>query len=68
MCGAVATHKVAAGCVHEHIIESWACDEHASQLTDGTVNCVSCYESADRHVCQLLARVDPVGPNNSAAA
>lgn len=67
-CGAVATHKVTAGCVHEHITEGWTCDKHASELADGAVNCVRCYEGADRHVCQLLARVEPIEPDNSAAA
>lgn len=67
-CGAVVTHKVTAGCVHEHISEGWACDKHVSQLSNGGINCVECYKGADPHLCQLLARVEPIEPDTSAAA
>lgn len=68
ICGTVVTHKVTAGCVHEHIAEGWACEEHVSQLSDGHVNCWECYKGPDRHVCELLARVEPIEPDSSTAA
>lgn len=55
-----ATQQAAAGCVHEHIITGYVCDDHAVELLDQQINCVSCYESPGRHVCPLLGRVKPL--------
>ena len=57
-CKEAATHVVRAGCVHEHITDTYACDKHVDELASGTINCAPCYRH-DRHVCRLLGRAEP---------
>lgn len=58
-CREAATHVVRAGCVHEHITDTYACDKHMDELESGAMNCAPCYRY-DRHVCRLLGRAEPI--------
>jgi hypothetical protein len=58
-CKEAATNVVRAGCVHEHITDTYACDRHVTELESGAINCAPCYRH-DGHVCRLMGRAEPV--------
>ena len=61
-CSTPATHKAFVGCVHEHVFETFVCDEHLSGFTDGTVNCAACFRmpGRDSHICVLFGSTEPL--------
>lgn len=58
LCGGTATWMLTAGCAHEHVVPSLACDQHANQARardrNGSIVCTPCKHGTDPHSCRVL--------------
>lgn len=46
------------GCVHEHVRDVWACDEHHQTTLRGLHGCAKCRESKEPHRCIMYLGPD----------
>jgi hypothetical protein len=56
LCGTPATWMLTAGCRHEHIVPSLACDEHTQMARDmeGRIICTPCNTGDQPHACPVM--------------
>ena len=57
LCGDRATWMLTAGCPHEHVVPSLACEAHTEaarlQLDRGGIDCTPCAKGPDAHRCPV---------------
>lgn len=58
-CTRPAVAYLVVGCIHEHIMRGYLCDQHRTEALDGQMLCPPCWLSPDQHRCPALAREVP---------
>jgi hypothetical protein len=64
-CDGERTHRVASGCVHEHVLDWKVCcrcaEQARTQISDEMIppRCPKCWQ-IDRHACPVLVVIEPL--------